>query len=97
MKTTDILAYETHEKQALHCAALHNREHVGDDRLEYQALKTETSTMATRSRATTPHGDSGARPVLERHACRTNAPQTNEAALRNALFTHILYVTYNIM
>ena len=56
MKTTDIVAYETHEKRALHCAAVHNREHDGDERLEYQGLKTEPSTMATMSGAMYTHG-----------------------------------------
>ena len=37
-KSTDIVAYETHEKGALHCAAVHNREHDGDERLEVQGL-----------------------------------------------------------
>ena len=37
-KTTDIVAYETHEKRALHCAAVHNREHDGAERLESQGL-----------------------------------------------------------
>ena len=50
-KTMDIVAYETHEKEAVHCAAVHNREHDGDARLEYQGLYTEPSTMATMSGA----------------------------------------------
>ena len=51
MKTTDIVAYETHEKRALHCAAVHNREHDGDERLEYQSLQMDPSTLATMSGA----------------------------------------------
>ena len=45
------MAYETHEKRAFHCAAVHNREHDGDERLEYQGVKTEPSPMATMSGA----------------------------------------------
>ena len=48
-KTTDILTYETPEKRALHCAAVHNQNHDGDERLEYESLQTEPSTLATMS------------------------------------------------
>ena len=48
-KTTDILTYETPEKRALHCAAVHNQNHDGDERLEYESLHTEPSTLATMS------------------------------------------------
>ena len=37
-KTIDIVAYETHEKGALYCAAVYNRKHDGDARLEHQGL-----------------------------------------------------------
>ena len=46
-KTTDIMTYETDEKRALHCTVVHNREHDGDERLKYQVLQTEPSTLAT--------------------------------------------------